>query len=172
MLLLLILVVFLFVLVGIAVILMRKQYRTKQLFASVNDLQSQRNELLPDMLSIMDREMELDPIMQKTLLRYRTQTLARNVSIEEKVEAENELNKMVQQLFADANHYPELRSESEYIGLCEEWNHNNDRLIKARESYNLLVKDYNYSLQSFPTNLIARLFKYQQKSAFEVQELG
>jgi len=172
MLLLLILVVSSFVLLGMAVILIRKQYRTKQLFASINDLQSQRNELLPELLEIMNQEMGMEEGQKKTMLNHRTKTLARNVDIEEKIIAENELNRMMESLLDKSIHYPDLRSEADYIRLSESWNQNNENLIKARNSYNQLVKDYNYALKSFPTNVIAKLLQYKQKSIFEMQELS
>ncbi len=170
MLLVLIPIVMLFVVIGMAVILIRKQQRTRDHFASINELQSQRNDLLPDLLDIMSEEMDLQPSLKKQMLAYRSKTMARNVAIEDKIAADNELNRIMDTLMDESQHYPELRSESEYIRLTDAWNDNNEELQRARDSYNQLIKDYNYSLQSFPTNIIAKLLKYESKAAFEVQQ--
>jgi LemA protein len=43
-----------------------------------------------------------------------------------------------------------------------------DALQNARRYYNAVVRDLNTAVQSFPTNLVAALFRFQTRAFFEV----
>ena len=45
-----------------------------------------------------------------------------------------------------------------------------EQLSAARRSFNAAVMDYNNSLQTFPSNILAGMFGFQKKTFFEAQE--
>ena len=44
-----------------------------------------------------------------------------------------------------------------------------DQLQAARRLYNMDVTCYNTSIQTFPTNLIAKIFKFKSETLFELE---
>ncbi len=45
-----------------------------------------------------------------------------------------------------------------------------DALQNSRRYYNAVVRDLNTKIQSFPTNIIAGMFNFQQRQFFEIAD--
>ena len=45
-----------------------------------------------------------------------------------------------------------------------------DELLAARRTYNAAVTEYNISLDSFPTNLVGKIFKLKKKELFVIDD--
>ena len=44
-----------------------------------------------------------------------------------------------------------------------------DQLQAARRLYNMDVTNYNTSIQTFPTNILANIFKFNTEKLFEIE---
>ena len=64
--------------------------------------------------------------------------------------------------------YPELKSNQNYRDLMVELVKTEDELQYARRYYNGATRDLNNGVESFPTNVVAFLFKFQKGVFFEV----
>ncbi len=65
---------------------------------------------------------------------------------------------------------PELKASEEFTQLQGSLNQTEDTIQNARRYYNAVVRDLNTKIQSFPTNIIAGMFGFQQRQFFEVSE--
>jgi LemA protein len=81
--------------------------------------------------------------------------------------AENALTQMLRQLFALAEAYPDLKADQNFRALQEELTGTESRIAFARQFYNEQVLQYDNSIESFPSNVIARLFGFQPRPYFE-----
>lgn len=81
--------------------------------------------------------------------------------------AENALTQAVGRLFALAEAYPTLRASGNFLALQGELSGTEDRIAYARQFYNSAVQTYNTSVQSVPTNLIARVAGFQGRNLFQ-----
>lgn len=90
----------------------------------------------------------------------------------EKFEADTQLDSVLQSLFAVSEKYPELKSNQNYAQLQEDLIDIDNKIAAARRFYNSSVKDYNTARESFPTNIIAKLFKakFKEQEFFEVSD--
>jgi LemA protein len=84
--------------------------------------------------------------------------------------AENVLSQALRQLFAVAENYPDLKAVATFQDLQQQLAATEDKLEFARRFYNGNVRDYNTSLQTLPTSLIAgalgfRAFEFFQSDA-------
>ena len=86
---------------------------------------------------------------------------------EEKVEASNELSKSLTHLFALAESYPELKSNTNFEELQRELKDIEDKISYARSFYNDAVRLYNNKVQTIPSNIIASLFGFKTEPFFE-----
>jgi LemA protein len=84
--------------------------------------------------------------------------------------AETPLVQGVRQLFAVAENYPDLKANENFLDLQRRLTETEDRLQAARRFYNGNVRDYNRRVQSFPSNLIAGMFNFENAQFFEVEE--
>lgn len=87
-------------------------------------------------------------------------------SVKEQAEAENQLTSTLKTLFAVAENYPELKASENFMMLQEELAGTENKIAYARQFYNDAVMRYNTALQSFPSNLVARLFGFKEEDYF------
>ncbi len=63
--------------------------------------------------------------------------------------------------------YPQLKADENVLKLQEELTTTENQIAFARQAYNDVVLDLNTRIQSFPTNLIARQFRFQGGRIFQ-----
>lgn len=85
----------------------------------------------------------------------------------DKAAAENQLTGALKSLFAVAENYPQLQASQEFTQLQQSLNQTEDAIQNARRYYNAVVRDLNTKIQSFPTNILAGMFGFQQRQFFE-----
>ena len=83
-------------------------------------------------------------------------------------QAEGMLTQALRGLFAVAENYPQLQASQEFTQLQGSLNQMEDSIQNARRYYNAVVRDLNTRIQSFPTNILASMFGFQQKQFFQV----
>ena len=71
-------------------------------------------------------------------------------------------------LFAVAENYPELKANQNFLQLQATLADTEDRIQAARQIYNANVQQFNRRVQSFPSNIIANLFHFQNAEFFHV----
>lgn len=84
--------------------------------------------------------------------------------------AENALSSTLKTLFAVAENYPELKANANFLELQRELSDTENKIQAARRFYNTVVRDYNTATQSFPMNLMASMFSFQQEQYFELND--
>ncbi len=82
--------------------------------------------------------------------------------------AEGMLTQALRGLFAVAENYPQLQASQEFTQLQGSLSQMEDSIQNARRYYNAVVRDLNTRIQSFPTNILAGMFGFQQKQFFQV----
>ena len=87
------------------------------------------------------------------------------------VAAENSLRGVMGRLFALTESYPDLKANQNMMQLSEERPRLKTR-SHSRQAFNDSVMTYNNSLQQFPNNFIAGMFKFEEGIFFEVEGLG
>ena len=81
-------------------------------------------------------------------------------------QAENMLSQSLRSLFAVSENYPELKAITAFTNLQETLTATEDKIEFSRRFYNGNVRDFNTSLQRFPTNLLARSLGFQAFAFF------
>jgi LemA protein len=61
---------------------------------------------------------------------------------------------------------PEIKSDKVMIGLMDELAGTENRISVERKRYNDAVRDYNTAVKSFPTNIIAGIFNFDEREYF------
>jgi len=85
-------------------------------------------------------------------------------------QAENVLTGALRSLFAVAENYPQLQAVQEFKDLSENLTATEDKIAFARRFYNGNVRDYNTSLQTFPTNILSSTFGFKPEQYFELAD--
>jgi LemA protein len=87
-------------------------------------------------------------------------------------EANRPVMAMMAGMMTYAEQYPELKSTAAFIALMDEIAGTENRIKWERDTYNDMVKDYKKQVRSFPSNMIAGMFGFEQSKwdTFEALE--
>lgn len=86
--------------------------------------------------------------------------------------AENMFEGALKSLFAVAEAYPDLKANQNFMQLQQELVDTEDKIQASRRFYNGGVRDLNTKIETFPSNIIAGIFKFTKKEFFEVEDMA
>lgn len=84
--------------------------------------------------------------------------------------AEASLGQALGKLLAVAEAYPDLKANTNFLELQRELSDTENKIQAARRFYNGNARDLKIGLQSFPANIIGKLFSFQEEPYFELEE--
>ena len=84
--------------------------------------------------------------------------------------AENALGGMMSKLFALSESYPDLKADAQFQQLMEELSSTENRISFSRQAFNDAVMAYNTYRESFPNNIIANAFSFQEANLLEFKD--
>ncbi len=85
-------------------------------------------------------------------------------------QAENFLTGALRQLFALVENYPTLKANENVLKLQEEVTTTENQIGFSRQHYNSVVRDFNTSIQTFPSVIIAGMFGFRARDYFQIEE--
>lgn len=85
-------------------------------------------------------------------------------------EAQLGLSQALGRLLALSESYPDLKANANFLELQRELSDTENKIQAARRFYNGNVMDLNTKIESFPSNLVAKIFNFQLAAFFEVEE--
>jgi LemA protein len=84
-------------------------------------------------------------------------------------QVQGELSSALSRLMAVAENYPQLKADNLFRDLQSQLEGTENRISVARQRYIQTVEEYNVLARSFPTNLTAKIFDYEVKPNFTVE---
>lgn len=84
--------------------------------------------------------------------------------------AESALGSALGRLLAVAEAYPDLKANTNFLELQKTLEDTENRIQASRRFYNTNVRDLKISLQSFPSNLVGKMFNFSEEPYFELAE--
>ena len=140
----------------------------QEAWSSIDVMLKKRYDLIPNLVETVkgyathERE-TLDSVTQ-------ARTMAKNAgSVQEKEAAEKNLNQAMMNLFAVAEQYPDLKANTNFQQLQNELSSLESDIEKSRRYYNGTARENNTLVESFPSNIIANMYKFEKVPFFELQ---
>jgi len=84
-------------------------------------------------------------------------------------EAQASLTSALTRLLAVAENYPQLKANENFLQLQSQLEGTENRITVARNRFNDVIQEYNTSVRSFPTSLLAGMFGFGQKVYFQAE---
>ena len=84
--------------------------------------------------------------------------------------AETGLTQALGKLLAVAEAYPDLKANTNFLELQRELSDTENKIQAARRFYNGNARDLKIGLQSFPANMIGKIFHFKEEPYFELDE--
>lgn len=137
-------------------------------WAQVEAQYQRRFDLIPNLVEtvqgIFNQEQEVFTALADARARY-----SGAPTPEQRAEAANQVEGALSRLLVIVENYPELRSNESVMRLMDELAGTENRVSVERMRYNDVVRDYNTTVSSFPTNILAGMFGFKERTYFEAQ---
>jgi len=147
----------------------RLMTRTNEAWADIDVQLKRRYDLIPNLIETVKGYAAHESTTFQKVTEARTAAMGAQ-SIEEHAQAENMLTGALKSLFAVSESYPDLKANQNFLELQRELSDTENKIQAARRFYNTNVRDLNIKIQTFPSNIIANLFKFIKKEFFELEE--
>jgi len=145
--------------------------RVREAWSDIDVQLKRRHDLIPNLVETVKGYAGHERATLESVTQARTAAVqAAGAPPEQRAQAENMLTGALRQLFALAEAYPQLRAVESFAQLQEELTATEDKISFARRFYNGNVRDYNTSLMTFPTNLLAGPFGFTSEQYFEIAD--
>jgi LemA protein len=86
-------------------------------------------------------------------------------------QAQGELQSAIGRLLVVSENYPQLKADQNFLQLQAQLEGTENRITVERQRYIQAVQDYNTFIRSFPQNLTAKMFGYETKPNFTVENV-
>ncbi|HWV58523.1 MAG TPA: LemA family protein [Longimicrobiales bacterium] len=160
--------------------LVRLRQRFMNAFAQIDVQLKRRYDLIPNLVETAkaymkhERETLEAVIAARNTARAAEQRAAANPgdasAVQQLMGAEGALTGLLTRFFALSEAYPDLKANQNMMQLTEELSSTENRIAFARQAYNDAVMQYNTTRETFPTNLIANTFNFQEAPLFIVED--
>jgi LemA protein len=149
--------------------LVQLKVRADNAWSDIDIQLKRRHDLIPNLVETVKGYAAHEKGTFENVARYRSAAMAAT-SAEDRAQAEGQLTQALRGLLAVAEAYPELKANAQFMSLQQQLTELEDALQNSRRYYNAVVRDLNTRIQSFPTNIIAGMFNFQQRPFFEIAD--
>jgi len=152
--------------------------RSKEAWADIDVQLKRRYDLIPNLIETVkgyaahERE-TLESVTNARATATQTHIDPSNVTPEQiaaMAGAESALSGALSRLLAVAENYPDLKANTNFLELQRELSDTENKIQAARRFFNGNVRDLNIAIESFPSNVIGKVFNFEAREFFELEE--
>jgi LemA protein len=180
-------IVFLVIVVAIALFIMSMynrlvslRNRVKNGFAQIDVQLKRRYDLIPNLVETAKAYMKHERETLEAVIEARNSAAQAErqvagdptnvAAMQGLIGAERSLAGAMTRFFALAEAYPDLKADANMRQLSEELTSTENRVAFARQSYNDTVMQYNTARETFPANLIAGSFGFEEAPLLLIED--
>lgn len=145
--------------------------RTDEAWSDIDVQLKRRHDLIPNLVETVKGYAKHEKGVFEEVTRARADAIS-SKSVESKAKAENQITEALKSVFAVAENYPDLKANENFVELQREITDTEDKIQASRRFYNGNVRDLNIAIESFPSNIIANMFKYVKRELFQLEDVA
>ncbi len=155
--------------------LVAKEEKVKLQWNEVQNAYQRRIDFIPNVVNIVKGLTDFEQGTLVKITEARAKATSVNISsgdvtaekYKQQVAAQDELAGATNRLVIAVEKYPELKGTAAFEGLQTQLEGTERRIKIARKDFNGSIADYNSSVKSFPTKIVAGLFGFKPKEGFQ-----
>lgn len=144
------------------------QVRSEEAWADIDVQLKRRYDLIPNLVNTVKGYATHEAGTFEKVTEARSAAINAG-SVAEQQQAENMLTGALKSLFAVSEAYPDLKANTNFLELQRELSDTENKIQAARRFYNSVVRDLNTMVGTFPSNVIASMFKFTSKEYFDLE---
>lgn len=166
-----VIVIFFFYGISIYNRLVKLRTMVQEAWSSIDVMLKKRHDLIPNLIETVKGYATHERETFDSVTRARAAAMSAN-TIEEKQAAEKNLSQAMMNLNAVAEQYPDLKANTNFLQLQGELSALEGDIEKSRRYYNGTVRENNILVETFPSNIIAGMFKFEKATFFELENVA
>ncbi len=150
--------------------LVQRRLRVDEAYAQIEVQLKRRWDLIPNLVNAVKGYMGFEQRVLENVTQARANAVSAGArSPADQAVAENALTSSLRSLFAVVENYPELKANQNVLELQEQLTTTENQIGFSRQHYNASVLDYNTSLATFPSVLIAGPLGFSPRQFFDAE---
>ena len=150
--------------------LIRLRNNIKNSLADIDVQMKMRFDLVDNLVNTVKGYAGHEKETLENLTKARTNFLNAS-SMSQKLSADQALSGALKSLFAVSENYPDLKANQNFLQLQSELSDIENKIAASRRFFNSTVNEYNSSIETFPTNIVAKLFGFKREEFFATAEV-
>jgi LemA protein len=146
--------------------LVTRKNKVKNSWGHIEAQMQRRFDLVPNLIETVKgfaiHERQILDNMTSVIDKY----LAANTN-QEKLAMDAQLTEYLQSLYNVTNHYPQLKSNANFLQMQTALTEIEEDISYARQFYNDAVTIYNNKIMTFPGNVVAEKYGFKEETLFE-----
>jgi len=152
--------------------LVTKRNRVEEAVGQIEVQLKRRHDLIPNLVAAVKDYMGFEQEVLTRVTEARANAVAAGAQgtvTQQQVQAENQLSGALRSLFAVAENYPELKANENVLALQEQLTTTENQIGFSRQHYNATVNEYNTTIQTIPSVLVAGPLGFAKRDFFDAE---
>lgn len=138
-------------------------------FANIDVQLKQRHDLVPQLVATVKGYATHEHEVLQRVTEARTAAMGAT-TINDKINAENALTSALAGLKVSLEAYPDLKANQNFMQLQNEIADLENKLAAVRRFFNSATRELNNAVETFPSNIFAKMFGFKKEPMFEVPQ--
>ncbi|GAA4468780.1 LemA family protein [Nibrella saemangeumensis] len=155
--------------------MVQKDVNVQEKWAAVQTQYQRRADLIPNLVRTVQGVANFEKSTLTAVIEARAKATSIQLNADQLTpenvarfqQAQQQLGGALSRLLAVAENYPQLKATQNFSELQAQLEGTENRIAVARNDFNTSVRDYNQSVRTFPNNIFAGIFGFQQRGFFE-----
>ena len=144
--------------------------RAQEAWADIEVQLKRRYDLIPNLVNTVKGYATHESSAFESVTKARSMAMGASGPTKEHAQAENMLSGALKSLFAISEAYPDLKANTNFLELQRELSDTENKIQAARRFYNANVRDLNTKIESFPSNILAGIFRFSKIEFFDLAD--
>ncbi len=149
--------------------LVRLRTRSDDGWATIDVQLRRRYDLIPNLVETVKGYAAHERGLFERVTEARSRAIAAG-GVADQASAENAVTAGLGKLMAVVEAYPQLKADQQFLALQEELVGTESKIAYARQFYNDQVRGLNTAVGTFPSNLVARAFGFEERHFFDIDD--
>ena len=151
--------------------LIKKKNNVESAFSNIDVALKKRHDLIPNLIETVKAYMTHEKDLFTEVTALRAQAMNPNLSMNEKVKAENQLSQKIGGIMVAVERYPDIKANTNFLELQSSFEKIEQEISGMRRVFNAAVLELNNAVEMFPTNFVAGMMGLTKREFFVIPEI-
>lgn len=138
----------------------------KEAFSTMDVYLKKRWDLIPNLVETVKGYAKHESSVIEKIVQLRNSSYNK-MSLTDKIDTNQQLSSELSKLIAVAENYPDLKANQNFSELSSQLAQVEDEIANSRKYYNAVARKMNIKVEMFPSNIVAKMFKFELVKMFE-----